>query len=298
MTEPRERNEDAEEITDSMREREDQMSFRAWLWYEHNKVRPKSKYLPLTRLILGGGPDGMWTNVHKPLYAAKVRKDLAEMFATGRAGITAVHMGLMNEAYAEYREQTKSVHTLMNDRLRHETDARLAIGEEITDAVAPHLEGTSISLTSKETRFAEPLARTVCTYVSTNGRGCSRMAWYGTVVCDIHGGQYLSEDDAKDIIKHAQSKILEVSVEAIDTIVDVMQNSVNDAFRLKAAEMILDRSGLKATGDPYRGLEPDKGDSPESIKAADIIRERLERLGSHGNGDIIEGSVVSPEDDQ
>lgn len=105
-------------------------------------------------------------------------------------------------------------------------------------------------------------------------RACDRWAVKGSTRCETHGGEYLDEEETKNLLKANQQKLWAMSSKAIDTVGELMLNSTNDSVRLAAAKLIMDRSGFNEAIDIS---VQDTG--PVMENPADIIRDRLRRLG-------------------
>jgi hypothetical protein len=106
-------------------------------------------------------------------------------------------------------------------------------------------------------------------------RACDRWSVKGSTRCETHGGEYLDEEETKNLLKANQQKLWAMSSKAIDTVGELMLNSTNDSVRLAAAKLIMDRSGFNEAIDIS---VQDSG--PILENPADIIRDRLRRLGA------------------
>lgn len=124
-----------------------------------------------------------------------------------------------------------------------------------------------------------------CTHVSTttntiNGRvvkhQCRARSIGGSGLCERHGGSYLSPEETASLVRASQQKLFAASTKAVEVMADLMLHSTNDAVRLRAAEQVLNRSGLSESRDLTVHL---KGDAlSETRSAAENVRERLARL--------------------
>lgn len=125
--------------------------------------------------------------------------------------------------------------------------------------------------------------RVRCTYIRKTKKfgdwQCGHWSVYGSDRCEAHGGDLIDPEETKSLIRNSQQKIFGASLAAVGTIVDIMQNSTNDATRLRAAETILNRSGLNENVDVSVSLGVD--DIAKSRPAGELIRERLMKLAGH-----------------
>jgi hypothetical protein len=271
---------------------ERRLNFRSWLWLQHNE---NTKFAPLARLVLSGGPESVWMN--KPLRAEFVCTDVEMFFASGRPGVRSVHVDLAREAVPVYLDDERTVNELVTDKKGKV--ARREIEKVVTDSATDRL-GSELepAIDTRGTARVMPTAsgtmlpRVRCTYFRPkNDTQCVRMAVQGSVRCDIHGGEYLDPEETKAILRAGQERLVMASSDAIDSLMDLMQNSVNDAVRLKAVEMVLDRTGFKP------GMEVTlSGQTEAGISPAEVLRTRLERLGSVADGPVVDqaGQSVEP----
>jgi hypothetical protein len=104
----------------------------------------------------------------------------------------------------------------------------------------------------------------------------------------------------------AAIRLVEHSHRAVDTLADLMVNSVDDSVKLRAAEAMLDRAGFKPGVDVHihTGATQDDVYDPTKSSAAAEIRERIMELAAgrvpppepepevEEDPDLIEGEVV------
>lgn len=144
------------------------------------------------------------------------------------------------------------------------------------------LTAVGINVISKRpTKSGVPVHET-CTYVykgnnvMAGGRNqrCRKPAIGGSGYCEIHGGTYLNPQETESLVRASQQKIFATSSKAVEVIADLMINSTNDAVRLRAAEQILNRSGLSEARD--LNINVDIGDEKES--PAQVVRNKLAAL--------------------
>lgn len=273
------------------------ITFRSWLWLQHHE---NTRFAILARMILGGGPENVWVN--KPLKAEGVCYDVESFYATKRGGITEEHVELARDAIEAYKEDATSVGMLIDARKDSEAEAARLIEIARADAirkVAPGLDleypgaappGVRGSPDGKPTVYGEgSVPRTICNYVTKRTTLCGRLAVLGQARCDLHGGVYLDPEETKHIVRAGTEKILAATTAAIDTVIDIMENSVQDSVRLKAAEMLLDRGGF--TSGMTIEIE-DKTAGAGAGSAASVIADRLARLAGHEEPDVKKPGAV------
>jgi hypothetical protein len=98
-------------------------------------------------------------------------------------------------------------------------------------------------------------------------------------LCARHGGVPLaySAEELKEIYDGARQRLIAATLMAVDATIDLAQNAVNEAVRLKAAEVILDRTGFVPGVEIHLPGQSRVGQSDKT--PAQIILERLEQLG-------------------
>lgn len=117
------------------------------------------------------------------------------------------------------------------------------------------------------------IVRVSCDFTFSSGRKCSRTATIGCTRCDHHGGTYLTPDEIRETLQNGQERLVDASAKAIDVLIDVMENSVRDEVKLKAVEMLLDRTGFRAGVD----INHRSGENVQK-SAVDALQERLDKL--------------------
>lgn len=90
-----------------------------------------------------------------------------------------------------------------------------------------------------------PVVRCIGT-ASTTGERCKRWSLRGTNVCRKHGAQLPNvRDHAEAVVESARLQLMGMADDAVEVLSDLMKAGVADAVRLKAAETVLTRSGIK-----------------------------------------------------
>ena len=93
-----------------------------------------------------------------------------------------------------------------------------------------------------------PLPRFRCTHVTNKGHQCELTAPMGSFVCYRHGANMKDNVEKQNAaIAPARMRIAGLTSDAVNVIEDILTDmEVNPQVRLKAAQDVLDRSGLKA----------------------------------------------------
>lgn len=126
-----------------------------------------------------------------------------------------------------------------------------------------------------------------CGAVKTGGRQCRNWSVGGTGRCELHGGRLIDEDETRSLLRAQQIRIFAASGKALDTVLYLMENSSNDAIRLRAAETVLSRAGLSEKSE----INLEVGAKDDTVIRQDpgqIVRERLARLAGFDNADVFD----------
>jgi hypothetical protein len=313
----------------------DKLPFLSWLWRHHV---PGDEFYPLAHLVLAGGPGDLWLR-KTLLIPAFVARDIAELYAAGRIGITAEHLDLANKAVLAYRSSTDTVSELVARRRRNakqagnpETgphreikDAQFAGFIDLGTVPVPLRAANSTATVNEVVPQVDPDSEDMpadfrtfkvkCMYQDRDSLGkyggpldlCGRPSVVGSMLCAKHGGVSLAytAEELKEIYTGARQRLLAATLMAVDATIDVAYNSTNDLARLKAAEIILDRTGFVPGVEIH--LPGTTRDGQIDKTPAEIVLERLHQLGisvpasepgSNGHktdddeSDVIEAEVV------
>mgnify|MGYP003594369810 CR=1 FL=1 len=140
----------------------------------------------------------------------------------------------------------------------------------------------------------EPVPVVRCSSNSTTtGERCKRWSLRGTTVCVFHGGQLPSvRDHAEAVVDAARMRLMGLADAAVDVMEDLIQTSSNEAIRLKAAENVLNRVGIRDSVDV--NIEVTHTES-----AALTIAERLKAIrGRAEPEEIVDAEVLDNEQPQ
>lgn len=105
---------------------------------------------------------------------------------------------------------------------------------------------------------------------------CRAKAIGGSGYCERHGGSYLSPEETASLVRATQQKLFAASSKAVEVMAELMVHSTNDAVRLRAAEQVLNRSGLGESRDVNVHLKATV--DTEGRSPAEAVRERLAQL--------------------
>lgn len=160
-------------------------------------------------------------------------------------------------------------------------------------------QGLEIPMGWKPT-VAEPVPVVRCTSnSSTTGERCKRWSIRGTTVCQTHGGRLPNViEHSQAVVESARLRLFGLAEDAVDAVADLVQVGTSDAIRLKAAEMILNRTGLKDAMEIQVEVKETANLSEEINKRLAIMRER--RLAAEkeaAEAELIdEGEIVDEPD--
>lgn len=130
---------------------------------------------------------------------------------------------------------------------------------------------------------------------------CQNWAVIGGNRCMHHGGAWLSPEVRQAMLLTAFEGLVEASSIAVNTLVDVMQNSNRDDARVAAAREVLDRVGISGQGEIHLHLHGDNSDAETTVSK---IRNRLSEMSSaitaardlrehlDGRDDVIDAEVI------
>jgi hypothetical protein len=325
------------ELNDFASEDPDKLPFLSWLWRHHV---PGDEFYPLAHLVLTGGPGDLWLR-KTVLIPSFVARDIAELYATGRVGVTEEHLDLANKAVLAYRESTDTIPELVARRRRNarqagnpETgphreikDAQFAGFLDLGTVPVPLRAANSTATINEVVPQVDPDSENMpadfrtfkvkCMYQDRDSLGkhgkpldlCGRPSVVGSVLCARHGGVSLAytAEELKEIYNGARQRLLAATLMAVDATIELARSAVNETVRLKAAEVILDRTGFVPGVEIH--LPGQTRDGQIDKTPAQIVLERLNQLGiaapvttpsSNGNGngdasdesDVVEAEVV------
>jgi hypothetical protein len=281
------------------------LRFREFLWLQHKE---ETKYRDFAKFVLSGGPGGIWAG--KPLMAKAVLTDIEGYYASGLEGITETHLTQARAAVTDYLEDPPLVDDLVESRLA---------GNKTISPVRAALEGTNSSF-MYETQGGKTVGGTLVPIIKcgwkkefsrvdddgfkrTVVKRCTIDSVPGLDRCEIHGGSLVDESELQNHLRIAAIRLVQHSHEAVDTLVNLMNHSVDDSVRLRASEALLDRAGFKPGVDVH--LHTDASGTiydPTQSSAAAEIRERLLALVAPKPEpephDYIEGTVEEAHTDQ
>lgn len=153
----------------------------------------------------------------------------------------------------------------------------------------------------------QPVPVVRCTRILESGERCARWSLRGATVCIKHGAQLAGvRAHAEAVVESARLRLIGNTDQAVDVLEQLMQPGTSENVRLKAAESVLDRSGIRGGVDIHTETEITVNPSELLTQRLEQLRRRSiearERLSDVFGGDIIEGELVDesthPEVDQ
>lgn len=228
-----------------------------------------------------------------------------------------------------------TVTTVDPERSPAEPDSRLELEPDLAPGMEPEdggpkrryikkqsaeQQGSNIPLGWKPTVQAPvPVVRCHHIFKDDHPRGgerCGRWSLRGSRLCYRHSGNgnlKNVEEYRQAIIDAARLQLIESAPAAVDVMLDLMANSPADNVRLKAAESVLDRTGLKIAEEINVNVEVTEmnpavvlAERMQKLKtAAETIRRKDEEAAEQRaleaaavvepDGEIIEGEIVDGE---
>lgn len=156
-------------------------------------------------------------------------------------------------------------------------------------------QGTEIPMGWKPTA-AEPIPVTRCTGLrKSDGERCERWSLRGTTVCKKHGAQLPSvQEHAAAVVESARLRLFGLADDAVEVMYELIQPGTSDAIRLKAAENILNRSGIKDAIEINVEVNHNEDPSESIFKQLTIMRERAKKKEEEELTD--EGEILDAEE--
>lgn len=147
-------------------------------------------------------------------------------------------------------------------------------GRYVPTGYADHF-GSKMEIASDwEPSILEPFPKIRCTHISPWGNRCRRNAISGGFICEEHGGKGRKViERAKEVNELARKRLLDMVDPALDVIDQLVKSEgTNDAIRLKAAQDVLDRNGMKSA------TEINVHSEQHTVDWTAVITEKLARL--------------------
>ena len=137
-------------------------------------------------------------------------------------------------------------------------------------------QGVEIPMDWKPTPKA-PVPVVRCTARSTtSGERCKRWSIRGLTVCQSHGGRLPNlVEHSQAVVESARMRLFGMVDDAVDGLDELIQQGTSPAIRLKAIEMVLNRTGLKDAVEVNVEVNHNVSASEEINKKLSMIRERL-----------------------
>jgi hypothetical protein len=160
-------------------------------------------------------------------------------------------------------------------------------------------QGLEIPMGWKPT-VAEPVPVMRCTGTSsTTGERCRKWSLRGTTVCKNHGAQFPSvQEHANAVVESARMRLFGMADDAVEVMYDLIQEGKSDQIRLKAAENILNRSGIKDAIDINVEVSHNENPSDSILKQLQIMRERQEAAKKEAEEELEDqGEIIDAEEE-
>lgn len=157
-------------------------------------------------------------------------------------------------------------------------------------------QGVEIPMGWKPTA-AEPVPVTRCTGMSsTTGERCKKWSLRGTTVCKNHGAQFPSvQEHAAAVVDSARMRLFGMADDAVEVLHDLIQPGVSDQLRLKAAENILNRSGIRDGVEIDVKVTQNENPSDSILQQLNIMRERQLAAKKEAEEEILDAEEVEDE---
>lgn len=124
--------------------------------------------------------------------------------------------------------------------------------------------------TSKALETADP--KVLCGFRNHRGEGCTNAAIPGAGRCGTHGGSITDPEVRRSFLLVAFAKMFDGARVAVETLLDVAENSNNDMARVKAAQELLDRVGVQQ--DQHVHIHAQEMDTSED-ELVNALRNRM-----------------------
>jgi hypothetical protein len=151
----------------------------------------------------------------------------------------------------------------------------------------------------KPTACDEPVPVVRCQATSTTtGERCKRWSIRGTTVCQSHGGRLPSVvEHSQAVVESARLRLFGLAEQAVDVLEDLSKPGTSDQIRLKAAELILNRAGLKDAVELKVEVTDNRDPSEDILKKLQIMRDRITASEREELEELVdEGEHEQPED--
>jgi hypothetical protein len=129
---------------------------------------------------------------------------------------------------------------------------------------------------------------------STTGERCKKWSLRGAQHCVRHGAQLPNvREHADAVVESARLRLFGLADEAVDVLEELLKPGTSEAIRLKAAENILNRGGIRDAIDVH--VEHENTSLVEDItKKLNVMRERMQPTPVEEE-DIIDAEEVDEE---
>lgn len=156
--------------------------------------------------------------------------------------------------------------------------------------LSPQAQGGVIPASWKPT-VQHPVPVVRCLHIKKDGNRCGRWSREGGTKCIMHEAKNAKAQAAAKV-EAARLKLVGMADDAVNVLNDLLQPGTNDAIRLKAAESVLDRSGIKGALDINIEVE-------HKVDPAKGVEDRLNQIFKNNIAgeieDVQDGEIVEDE---
>lgn len=168
------------------------------------------------------------------------------------------------------------------------------------------LGSTTNGVSNRPLSPQNPVKVIQCTAMArSTGKQCTRWSLRGSNVCPKHGGQLPTvKAHAAALVEAARLRLIGMSDQAVDVLEDLSLGATAEQVRLRAAESILDRSGIRAGSDVFVATEDTRTESAadrlsrqleETSNRLEQARKRIEEAKQAE--DVVDAEIVDDEED-
>ena len=127
----------------------------------------------------------------------------------------------------------------------------------------------------------------VCGLIAQDGKRCKNAVVPGSVRCIDHGGALIDPETRRAMLLSTYASLVTHAQTAVNTLVDVAENSRNDLARVSAAKEILDRVGLTPDLNINVTISGEAGNSP-----VDKLKKRLLEMSERLTNPVVDTHIV------
>lgn len=159
-------------------------------------------------------------------------------------------------------------------------------------------QGSEVPVNWKPSRD-KPVPVVRCSAIAkSTGKRCGRWSLAGATVCVKHGAQLPNvKAHADAVVDAARMRLYGLAEDAVDVMEELMRPGTADQVRLKAAENVLNRAGIRDAVDVNVEVNHNVSMADEVQKKLETMRTRIHASEeSENDEDIVDGEVVENEE--